>query len=289
MIRLMLVDDEPFVLILTKKFLERDNADLECDTANSARDALEKLAASPYDAIVSDYEMPEIDGIALLKEVRRQYGTIPFILFTGRGREEVVIEALNNGADFYLQKGTDPSSQFIELAHKIRHAVERERAENQLRETIIELQTTIEELRVAEEEIRQQNDELIAVREAVHAEHQHYVDLFECAPYGYMVTDRNGIIQEINREGARQLNVTGKNLVGKPLVIFIAEGERLKFHSLISQMNCGSAKEIRDRRVTLQPRNDSPLQISLNIGSVCDAGKNLIGLRWLIREITAEN
>jgi len=221
--------------------------------------------------------------------VRRQYGTLPFILFTGRGREEVVIEAINNGADFYVQKGSDPSSQFTELAHKIRHAVERKRAEDELRETILELQTTIEELKVAEEEIRQQNEELIAVREELHAEHQRYVELFECAPDGYMVTDTKGVIQEINREGARQLNVTGKNLVGKPLVIFIAEDERVTFHTLIHQMNCGSVKEMRDRRVTLQPRDDSPFQISLNIGAVCDASDNLIGLRWLLREITAQN
>ena len=48
---------------------------------------------------------------------------IPFILFTGRGREEVVIEAINNGVDFYLQKGGDPKAQFAELGHKIKKAV----------------------------------------------------------------------------------------------------------------------------------------------------------------------
>jgi PAS domain S-box-containing protein len=68
--------------------------------------------------------MPGMDGIAFLKEVRRRYGDIPFILFTGRGREEVVIEAINNGADFYLQKGGNPTAQFAELSHKIRIAVE---------------------------------------------------------------------------------------------------------------------------------------------------------------------
>ena len=57
--------------------------------------------------------MPVMDGISLLKSIRQRDGDIPFILFTGRGREEVVIDALNNGADFYIQKGGDIKAQFV--------------------------------------------------------------------------------------------------------------------------------------------------------------------------------
>ena len=57
--------------------------------------------------------MPDTDGIAFLRKIRES-SDIPFILFTGRGREEVVIDAINNGVDFYLQKGGDPKSQFVE-------------------------------------------------------------------------------------------------------------------------------------------------------------------------------
>ena len=46
---------------------------------------------------------------------RAEFGDIPFILFTGKGREEVVIEAMNLGVTFYLQKGSDPVSRFSEL------------------------------------------------------------------------------------------------------------------------------------------------------------------------------
>jgi len=85
-----------------------------------------------YDAILSDYQMPEMNGIEFLKEVRRQYGEIPFILFTGKGREEIVIQAINNGADFYVQKGGEVESQFAELTHHIRAAVERRQAIDRL-------------------------------------------------------------------------------------------------------------------------------------------------------------
>ena len=74
-----------------------------------------------------------MDGIAFLKNVRKLYEDLPFILFTGKGREDVVIEAINNGADFYLQKGGDPKSQFVELGHKIKKAVAHRRAEKALK------------------------------------------------------------------------------------------------------------------------------------------------------------
>jgi response regulator RpfG family c-di-GMP phosphodiesterase len=73
-----------------------------------------------------------MNGIEFLKEIRKRYPDLPFILFTGRGREEVVIEAINNGADFYLQKGGDPKAQFAELNHKVLQAVKRRRTEREL-------------------------------------------------------------------------------------------------------------------------------------------------------------
>jgi len=131
-IHLLYVDDEPALLEVGKVFLERSR-DITCDTALSARSALGKMKDTPYDAVVSDFQMPGMDGIEILKYVRKKCGDIPFIIFTGRGREEVVIQALNNGADFYIQKGGDPVAQFRELEHKVRQAVNRHRAEEKIR------------------------------------------------------------------------------------------------------------------------------------------------------------
>jgi len=127
--RVLLVDDEPAILDLTQIFLQRE-AEFSIVTATSGKKALEYLNTEPFDIIISDYEMPEMDGLSLLTAIRDGGMNIPFIIFTGRGREDVVIEALNRGADFYLQKGGDPKSQFAELKSKIIHAVERKRAED---------------------------------------------------------------------------------------------------------------------------------------------------------------
>lgn len=128
MISIMCVDDEPFILDLTKTFLER-SGDLQVETFSSALKALDQFPRRGYDAVICDYEMPEMNGIDLLKRLRLMGHDVPFILFTGRGREDVVIEALNNGADFYLQKGGDVKAQFVELEHKVRQAVMKKNAE----------------------------------------------------------------------------------------------------------------------------------------------------------------
>lgn len=134
MLSLLYVDDEPGLLEIGKLFLETSGG-FTVTTTLSGREGLDELAVHPFDAIVSDYQMPEMNGIEFLKAVRKSYGSIPFILFTGRGREEVVIEAINNGADFYLQKGGDPKAQFAELAHKIRQGVSKRQAEYALQDS----------------------------------------------------------------------------------------------------------------------------------------------------------
>ena|GEM_PF-1198552 len=134
LISVLYVDDEPDLLELGKMFLERSGA-LHVDTCSSASDALVRLEQSNYDVIISDYQMPAMDGLEFLVRIRNSQREIPFILFTGRGREEVVIEALNHGADFYLQKGGQPLPQFIELEHKIKQAVRKIRSENRIRES----------------------------------------------------------------------------------------------------------------------------------------------------------
>jgi len=131
MIKILLVDDELQLLEITKAFLE-NLTEMDAEIALTAKEAIQMMQTARYDAIVSDYQLPEMDGIEFLRWIRANDNPIPFILFTGKGREEVVIEALNAGADFYLQKGGDPRSQFAELSDMIEKAVQRRRMETEL-------------------------------------------------------------------------------------------------------------------------------------------------------------
>ncbi|MEM2124169.1 MAG: PAS domain S-box protein [Methanolinea sp.] len=132
--RVLYVDDEPALLEVVRLYLEKKSR-FSVDTAISAAEALKKIESGPsYDAVISDYQMPVMDGIEFLKALRRRGNDIPFIIFTGKGREDVVIQALNEGADFYLQKGGDPASQFAELAHVVRKVVRERRVEASIRD-----------------------------------------------------------------------------------------------------------------------------------------------------------
>lgn len=127
---ILYVDDEPTLLEIGKLFLER-SGECRVEIRESADTALETLQESHFDAIISDYQMPGMNGLEFLRIIRDtpDLKDIPFILFTGKGREEVVIAAIDSGADFYLQKGGDPEAQFAELHHKIYQAIRRRQSE----------------------------------------------------------------------------------------------------------------------------------------------------------------
>jgi len=117
---------------MCKTYLERSN-DLQVSTARSVKDADDLMGESRFDAIVSDYQMPWRTGLEMLKRMRMKKDRTPFIFFTGKGNEDVAIEALNSGADYYIMKGGDPKAKFAELEHAIRDSVHERRWESALR------------------------------------------------------------------------------------------------------------------------------------------------------------
>lgn len=132
MSRVLLVDDEPMLLNVERQILEKKFG-FAIEVAESGAKALEMLRDSTFDAIISDYSMPEMNGLELLRKIRETDKQIPFILFTVRERDEIALEALNSGANFYVQKEDTPHIAFTELAHKVSTAVELVRAQKNLR------------------------------------------------------------------------------------------------------------------------------------------------------------
>lgn len=144
-IRVLYGDDDPDICRLFKIFLEKAGH-FKVETVESGEEVLQALSDCIYDAIVSDYHMPGMNGIVLLKKIRDLDPSIPFILFTGKGREEVVMDAINNGVTFYLQKGGNPQTVFAELAHKINQAVGKQRAESALQQSEEKYRTLVDHL-----------------------------------------------------------------------------------------------------------------------------------------------
>jgi DNA-binding response OmpR family regulator len=126
-LRVLHVDDEPGLLKIAKECLEMEGR-FQVDTASCVDEAIQKMKTESYDVVVSDYQMPGKSGLGFLEELRQSGNDVPFIVFTGKGREEIAIRALNLGADMYLNKTGDPETVYGELGHAIVATVERKQA-----------------------------------------------------------------------------------------------------------------------------------------------------------------
>ncbi len=123
------VDDDVSLLELSKQILESERK-FKVETAASVDEAFKKLGQFHFDVVVSDYDMPGKNGLQFLEELRKSASSIPFILFTGKGREQVALEALNLGAFRYLNKQGDPEVVYTELASCIQQAADQAKAQN---------------------------------------------------------------------------------------------------------------------------------------------------------------
>ncbi|SEW23961.1 bacterio-opsin activator domain-containing protein [Natrinema salifodinae] len=130
----LVVDNEPGVADLAGEMLERERDSIVAVSATDGREALSVHERRDVDCIVSDYEMPEMTGLELLEQVREDDPDLPFILFTGRGSEEIASEAIAAGVTQYLQKGSG-KEQYALLANQITNAVTQYRTESELRES----------------------------------------------------------------------------------------------------------------------------------------------------------
>ncbi|MDG6250074.1 PAS domain S-box protein, partial [Methanocalculus sp.] len=212
-ISVIYVDDEPSLLEIGRLFLQKTGT-FTVTTAESADEAIQTLQKQSFNAIISDYQMPGMDGIAFLKYLRTAGDTTPFIIFTGKGREDVVIEALNEGADFYLQKGGDPKSQFAELSNKVRYAVTRRQAEEALL-------LKNEELSAAEEELRSQLDETIAVQHQLALSEQQYRAIFEHTEAPTVIIEEDTTISLANSAFATISGYSMQEVIGRSWAEFV--------------------------------------------------------------------
>lgn len=142
-IHVLHVDDDPTVTDLVGEFLEREHSGFAVHTASTVTTATDILADTHIDCIVSDYEMPEKDGLDFLRNIREDRPDLPFILYTGKGSEEVASEAISAGVTDYLQKESG-GSQYTLLANRIKNAVEQHRAEQSVEATETKLRQLAE-------------------------------------------------------------------------------------------------------------------------------------------------
>lgn len=143
----------------------------------------------------------------------------------------------------------------------------------------------LEELQVAEEELRQQNEELIAAQQELAAERQRYHDLFEFAPDGYLVTDEKGIIVEANRTASLLLKQTQRQLIGKPLAVFVSSPDLRVFHNWLAALLRNNNPQ--ERRLNLHPHHEDLLPTAITAAALQDHSNGQLRIHWMLHDIRA--
>jgi PAS domain S-box-containing protein len=133
-ISILCVDDEPFVLEILEDFFKREPG-FSVKASSNATDALGLLNTQQFDTVIADFGLPDMDGINLLRETRAGGFSGLFIIITGKHRAHVAIDALNNGADYYVQKGGGIVNDIEALVDFIKRGVGKIRTERALLES----------------------------------------------------------------------------------------------------------------------------------------------------------
>ena len=141
MSRILIVDDDAALLRALPEALRLRLADAAVDTCDSAADALRLIAATDYDAVVSDIKMPGMDGLVLLAEIRSLRPDTPTLLITGHGQHDLVVQALRGGAYDFIPKPIERDYFVASLAR----AIETRHLRRQLDEQRSTLERTVEE------------------------------------------------------------------------------------------------------------------------------------------------
>lgn len=118
----LVVDDEPDILTSIKTFLEGAIDNVHVETATSGPAALDYVQENAVDLILSDYRMPEMNGLELLAKVREHRSKVPRIIITAYPDLELAIDAINNeDVERFFTKPLDPL-QIVQTVQEILHA-----------------------------------------------------------------------------------------------------------------------------------------------------------------------
>jgi PAS domain S-box-containing protein len=199
-----------------------------------------------------------------------------------RGADGAIIGCLGLSLDVTERKEIE---QELHAAHDELEIRVEERTE-QLAEANEELHAYAEELRLQQEWLQVRNRELNDSYRALEAEQQRYQDLFDFAPDGYLVTDLYGVVLEANRAACELLGLRQEFLIGKPLLIYGAPEERRAFDRHLSRLRSGVVSEIRNWDMQVQPRDHTPVDVSIAVTIVSDAPGQVSSLRWLVRDVS---
>jgi len=161
------------------------------------------------------------------------------------------------------------------------YAVESPVPHDLLGKALQELYFVLEELQTSQEELHQQNQALITAQQTLGLEHQRYEALFDLAPNGYLVTDRQGIIEEVNHAAAALFSTPPAFLIHKPLLVLVHPSDRTRFQAQLANLTSGQNWE-----VILNPRHGVLITVAIAVTRFQDPRLRKEMLLWSLHDIT---
>ncbi|MGR3278991.1 ATP-binding protein, partial [Acaryochloris marina NIES-2412] len=147
-----------------------------------------------------------------------------------------------------------------------------------------ELKQQNEELQLAQQTLAQQHNDLQDTRQELEVQRHRYQSLFDFAPDGYLITDMEGTIQEVNIFAEMLFNRNQTDLIEHSLLDFMVGVEPVQFQMQLHILK--NSRPLIDWEVQLQPHSRSPIPVSIAVSAIFDPERHGNSLRWLVRDIS---
>jgi PAS domain S-box-containing protein len=206
-IRVLCIDDDDAFCSMLVEWLGRVDPDIEADALTDPTEALGRLRTGEYECVVCDYDMPELTGLDVVEQVRERYPDLPFVLYTGKGSEEIASEAISRGVTDYLQKGSE-TERYELLANRIEKYVHGYRSDRE--HTLTE---------------------------------QRYQRLIEQSVVGIALS-QDGVFEYVNPKFAEMFGYTATELVGTNALSLIDESDRPRVERAIEGREAGDVESV---------------------------------------------
>lgn len=251
--RVLIVDDESSICMLLRERLALDGYDCQC--CASGKDALVALAGSAFDMLISDFRMPGLSGLDLLREVRAKYPRTVFLMATGENDIHVAIEAMKQGAADYLLKPFQMdavTASVVRALEKKRLELElenyRQRLEEMVGQRTKQLQAAMKRIELTYDETLEALGAALDLRDNETAGHSRRVSL-----YCLEIARATGCSADQLKQIARGAYLHDIGKIGTPDAILLKPGKLAEEETAVMQTHARIGYDLVSRIAFLAP------------------------------------
>ncbi len=255
-LKILIVDDNNDHQILVQERLVECSHNIDVVFAGTGKECMLRLSTETYDAIIIDFNLPDMNGLDILKEMSHKGYDYPVLIVTAHGDENIAVEAMKLGAQNYVVKSEGYSEQLPALLNKIIQEYKL-REENRLIES---------KLKISELKYKALVDNMIDV---------------------VFTADTQLNISSINPAGQRVFEYSGKDIIHLSFYDLIHESDKEKIRNYLNVSFADHRKFIEGLEFRIMTGNGITKDIQLNAIADYDKSGNVVQIECVVRDITA--